>query len=135
MLSVAAVDALLTDRTAVLPAEQCALTHSAGRVLRESVTADRDLPPHDRVTMDGIAVAAAALQRGGRPLRIEGEARAGDRRRELRDAGDGALRVMTGAVLPADSDTVVRGEDLRIEGERAWLQPENPIVPGQNVHR
>lgn len=135
MLSVAEVDSLLTDRTAVLPAEQCALTDAVGRVLREAVTADRDLPPHDRVTMDGIAVAGAAVERGARPLRIEAEARAGDPRRNLRDPGDGALRVMTGAVLPAGSDTVIRSEDLRIEGDRAWLQPEQPIVPGQNVHR
>ena len=135
MLSVAEVDSILTDRTAVLPAERCALTASVGRVLRESITADRDLPPHDRVTMDGIAVAGAALERGGRPLRIEGEARAGDLPRQLRDPGDGALRVMTGAVLPAGSDTVIRSEDLRLQGDRAWLQPEQPIVPGQNVHR
>ena len=57
------------------------------------------------------------------------------RPRRLRDADDGAVRVMTGAVLPAGSDTVIRSEDLRLEGGRAWLQPEQPIVPGQNVHR
>ena len=135
MLSVAEVDALLTDRTAVLPAEACALTDSVGRVLRESISADRDLPPHHRVTMDGIAVAGTALQRGDRPVRIEDEARAGDPRKRLRDPSNGALRVMTGAVLPAGSDTVIRSEDLRIEGDRAWLQPEQPIVAGQNVHR
>ena len=135
MRSVAEVDALLIDRTAVLAAEQCALADSVGRVLRESVTADRDLPPHDRVTMDGIAVAGEALARGDRPLRIEGEARAGDPPRQLRDPGDGALRVMTGAVLPAGSDTVIRSEDLRLQDGRAWLQPEQPIVPRQNVHR
>jgi molybdopterin molybdotransferase len=135
MLSVPEVDSLLTGRVAVLPPESCALADSVGRVLREPITADRDLPPHDRVTMDGIAVAGAALQRDGKPLRIEGEARAGDRRKRLGDPGDGALRVMTGAVLPAGSDTVIRSEDLRIEGDRVWLQPEQPIVAGQNVHR
>ena len=135
MLSVAEVDSLLSDRTAVLPAERCALAAAVGRVLREAVAADRDLPPHDRVTMDGIAVAGTALERDGRPLHIEGEARAGDPPRKLRDADDGAVRVMTGAVLPAGSDTVIRSEDLRLEGARAWLQPEQPIVPRQNVHR
>ena len=135
MLSVAEVDSLLTDRTAVLPLEQCALNDSVGRVLCEAISADRDLPPHDRVTMDGIAVAGAALERGSRALRIEAEARAGDPPRQLRDPADGALRVMTGAVLPAGCDTVIRSEDLRLEGDRAWLQPEQPIVPGQNVHR
>lgn len=135
MLSVAEVDALLTERTAVLPAEQCALTDAAGRVLRESVAADRDLPPHDRVTMDGIAVATAALDRHGRALHVEGEARAGDLPLQLRNPDDGALRVMTGAVLPSGSDTVIRSEDLRQEGEHAWLEPDKPIVPGQNVHR
>ena len=135
MLSVAEVDSLLTDRATVLPVEQCPLTASIGRVLRETVVADRDLPPHDRVTMDGIAVAGTALQRGERPLRIEGEARAGEVRKQLRDSDDGALRVMTGAVLPAGSDTVIRSEDLRLGGDRAWLEPQAPITPGQNVHR
>ena len=135
MHSVAEVDSLLSDRTAVLPAEQCALSGAVGRVLREAISADRDLPPHDRVTMDGIAVAGTAVERAGRPLHIEGEARAGDPPRKLRDAGDGALRVMTGAVLPAGSDTVVRSEDLRLAGDCAWLQPEQPIARGQNVHR
>lgn len=135
MLSVAEVDFLLNDHAVVLPVEQCGLTASVGRVLRESVAADRDLPPHDRVTMDGVAAAAAALKRGDQPLRIEGEARAGELRKRLGDRRRGALRVMTGAVLPAGSDTVVRSEDLRVEGDHAWLQPEKPIVPGQNVHR
>lgn len=134
MLSVVEVDSLLTARTAVQHPEQCALTASVGRVLRETVAADRDLPPHDRVTMDGIAVAEPALERGGRPLHVEGEARAGEARKRLGDRSDGALRVMTGAVLPAGCDTVVRNEDLRLQGDRAWLAPETPIVPGQNVH-
>lgn len=135
MHSVAQVDQLLTARAVTLPAEQCALPAAVGRVLREPVAADRDLPPHDRVTMDGIAVAAAALERGGQALLVEGEARAGEPRKRLRDPARGAVRVMTGAVLPAGCDTVVRSEDLRLDGSRAWLQPQAPIVPGQNVHR
>ena len=135
MNSVADVDRLLTARAVTLPAEHCALMASVGRVLREPVLADRDLPPHDRVTMDGIAIAAAALERGGQALHIEGEARAGEPRKTLRDPGHGAVRVMTGAVLPAGCDTVIRSEDLRLEAPRVWLQPEAPIVPGQNVHR
>ena len=135
MNSVAEVDRILTARAVTLPPEQCALMASVGRVLREPVLADRDLPPHDRVTMDGIAVSAGALDRGQRPLRLEAEARAGEPRKTLRDRDHGALRVMTGAVLPAGCDTVIRSEDLRREGERAWLQPQAPIVQGQNVHR
>ena len=135
MNSVADVDRLLTVRAVTFPPERCALMGSVGRVLREPVLADRDLPPHDRVTMDGIAVSAGALNRGQRPLRLEAEARAGEPRKTLSDRCHGALRVMTGAVLPAGCDTVIRSEDLRLEGESAWLQPEAPIVPGQNVHR
>ena len=135
MNSVADVDRLLTARAVTLPAQQCALMESVGRVLREPVVADRDLPPHHRVTMDGIAVAAAALDRDGRALRVEAEARAGEPRKTLRDPDHGAMRVMTGAVLPDGCDTVIRSEDLRLEGESAWLQPEAPIVSDQNVHR
>ena len=135
MDSVAHTNSLLASHAVTLPAEQCALLASIGRVLREPVLADRDLPPHDRVTMDGIAVSAAALNRGDRPLHLECEARAGEAGKRLRDGNHGAVRVMTGAVLPAGSDTVVRSEDLRLNETQVWLQPEVPIVPGQNVHR
>ena len=135
MNSVADVDRILSARAVTLPAEPCPLPAAVGRVLREPVVADRDLPPHDRVTMDGIAVAAAALERGGEALQVEAEARAGAPRTALRDPARGAVRVMTGAVLPAGCDTVIRSEDLRLEGDRAWLEPQAPVSAGRNVHR
>ena len=135
MISVADVDRLLTARAVTLPAERCPLPAAVGRVLREPVVADRDLPPHDRVTMDGVAVAAPALARAGQALQVEGEARAGAPRTALRDPARGAVRVMTGAVLPAGCDTVIRSEDLRLQGERVWLQPQAPVAVGRNVHR
>ena len=136
MNSVAAVDRLLSSIQISLPPEPCPLTACVGRVLGEAVCADRDLPPHDRVTMDGIAIAAAALAGGpDARLRLEGEVRAGQAQATLQDPDRGALRVMTGAVLPAGSDTVIRREDLRLGEGEVWLEPGARIAQGQNVHR
>ena len=136
MNSVAAVDRLLSSIRICLPPEPCPLTTCVGRVLGEAVCADRDLPPHDRVTMDGIAIAAAALAGGpDARLRLEGEVRAGQAQATLKDPDRGALRVMTGAVLPAGSDTVIRREDLRLGEGEVWLEPGARVVRGQNVHR
>jgi molybdopterin molybdotransferase len=136
MNSVAEVDRVLAGVQLALAPEPCPLAACQGRVLAAPIQADRDLPPHDRVTMDGIALAAAALEgRAGAPLRVEGEVRAGQARASLRDCANGALRVMTGAVLPAGSDTVIRHEELRLGDGEVWLEPGVRVTPGQNVHR
>ncbi|MEM9303845.1 MAG: molybdopterin molybdenumtransferase MoeA, partial [Pseudomonadota bacterium] len=46
------------------PVETVRVEHASGRILAEAVAADRDQPPFDRVTMDGIAVASSALTAG-----------------------------------------------------------------------
>ena len=48
-----------------------------GRILREDLIADRDFPPYDRVTMDGIAINFQAFAAGKRSFIIEGIAAAG----------------------------------------------------------
>ena len=58
------------------PVHDLQLWEARGTVLAESVVADRDLPPFDRVAMDGFALSA---EHADRPLTIIGEARAGHR--------------------------------------------------------
>jgi len=106
---------------------------SLGRTLAEPVRADRDFPPFDRVSMDGIAIVFAEWQRGSRQFIIEDTQPAGQPQKQLRDEAN-ALEVMTGAVLPAGTDTVIRYEDLAINGERATVIGDG-VQPGQNVHR
>ena len=56
------------SRLTCLPIESLPLTQCVGGTLRENIYAERDQPPFDRVTMDGIAVDSESLRRGAAPL-------------------------------------------------------------------
>ena len=83
--------------------------------------------------MDGIAIAFDAWEKGHRTFPIEGTQAAGEPKKTLSGTGN-AIEVMTGAMLPAGTDTVVRYEDLKVDGQQATLTVEN-LVRGQSVHR
>ena len=107
-----------------------------GRVLRRSILADRDLPPYDRVMMDGIAVdwerAETALR--GEGLKLSGTVFAGEPERTL-NLEDRGVEIMTGAVLPRGVNTVIPREALTWKEEQVALQPDSEVSPGQFVHR
>lgn len=108
------------------------LHHSVGRVLREDLFADRDFPPYHRITMDGIAIRYDAFEKGEKTFPIEGVAAAGAPQLTMQH-DTACLEVMTGAILPNNTDTVIRYEDLLIENGRATLQVPQ-LTRGQNVH-
>ena len=110
--------------------EEVVLDRAIGRVLREDWFCDRDLPPYDRVTMDGIAVAFDEVDFSN-PITIEGLAKAGDPQHRIQH-GTNCLEVMTGAVLPLGVDTVIRYEDLHIDNNKATVSTE--VSKAQNVH-
>ena len=109
------------------------IEESVGLVLDEHIVADRDLPPFDRVTMDGIAINFDAWKKGIRRFQIESLQAAGEPQKKLLQ-NDNAVEVMTGAVLPLGTDTVIRYEDLKIEKPWVNIQAEN-IEKGQSIHR
>jgi molybdopterin molybdotransferase len=115
------------------PTRQVALGSAMGRVLREPLAADRPFPPFDRVTMDGIAIQYEAFASGRRRFRIQETGAAGAPRAILRDPGD-CVEIMTGAILPEHTDTVIRYEDLRIDNGVAAVEIEL-VREGQNIHR
>ncbi len=106
---VAEVEALIDARVAALGVERVPFHLALGRVLAEDVRADRDVPGFDKSAMDGYAVRAADLP--GR-LRVVGELMAADRHDGVLGAGE-AIRIMTGARIPAGADCVVMVEDTR----------------------
>ena len=132
MISVDEATDRILQHMITLPAEVVALQHSVGRVLAEDLVADRDFPPFDRITMDGIAIDYSNYQRGSRNFKIQETAAAGSPQSRLRDNTD-CIEVMTGAMLPEGCDTVIRYEDLRIDHGRAEIIPDT-IVRGQNIH-
>ncbi len=105
---------------------------SAGRVLAEHIFADRDMPPFNRVTMDGIAIQYAAFAGGLRSFTIAGTQAAGDKPLSFREKNY-CIEIMTGAVLPDTMDTVIRYEDVLISGSDAEVITEE-IRQGQNIH-
>ncbi|MEL6943306.1 MAG: molybdopterin molybdotransferase MoeA [Bacteroidota bacterium] len=108
------------------------LHDAIGQILREDIVADRDFPPYDRVTMDGIAIAHQAFENGKRSFPIQEVAAAGSPQKKLADM-DSCFEVMTGAILPQGTDTVIRYEDIETKDGLAHLQIEH-IQAQQNVH-
>ncbi len=112
--------------------ESTSLDDAQGRILAEDVFADRNFPPFDRVTMDGIAIAYSSFASGTRKFKIESIAAAGSPQVVL-NSTENCVESMTGAMLPINSDTVIRYEDLQVENGFATIQIEE-IREKQNVH-
>ncbi len=110
------------------------LGEALGHALAEPVFADRDLPPYDRVAMDGIAVAGSAWDAGVRTFVVEGSQRAGEPRKTLKRQ-DGCLLAMTGAILPEGCDRVVRIEDLALSESSLAAAAAKAEVMGQSEGR
>lgn len=118
-----------------LPVENCPLLGAHGRVLHSELRADRDLPPFDRVTMDGFALRSAAVAKGVRTFRIEAVQPAGVPAAALSVAADACVEVMTGAMLPIGADVVVPYEDTAREAATVQLLGSAAVTPGAAVHR
>jgi len=92
-----------------LGAERVLLADAVGRVLAENVVADTDLPPFDRAQMDGYALRARDTRKVPVNLAVVGESAAGSGWHYQLKAGE-AVRIMTGAPVPAGADTVQKVE-------------------------
>jgi molybdopterin molybdotransferase len=113
--------------------EMVPLDGTVGRVLAQPIVADRDLPPHNRVTMDGIAIFFAAYAAGQRTFAIEATMAAGQEPLHLAQPQN-CIEVMTGCALPPGTDTVIRYEDIeKTNGTATILAPT--VKPGGNVHQ
>jgi molybdopterin molybdotransferase len=115
--------------------ESVPLLAAAGRVLAESVFADRDIPPFARSTRDGYAVRSADLSRLPATLDVIGEIKAGEKidRIPSHIASGQTASIMTGAPLPAGADAVVMVEYTTENGKRVEIT--RGVNPGENVVR
>ena len=133
MIGVAEVDKLILEELRDFGTEKIAVDRCVGRVLKEKVVADRDFPPFDRAMMDGIAIQYAEWEKGRREFIVEGLAAAGDESKSLNNA-EGCLEVMTGAVNPANTDTIVKYEEVEIEDGVARIGSDFQVKQGQHIH-
>tara|TARA_R110001592_G_C13134020_1_gene746801 strand:+ start:579 stop:1787 length:1209 start_codon:yes stop_codon:yes gene_type:complete len=117
--------------------EEIPFLKSVGRILKEEIAADRDFPPFNRVSMDGIVIdfnEFSSRLRSNRQLsfKIEGIQAAGSEQITLQNS-ENCIEVMTGAVLPNNTNTVIRYEDVTIENGMATINID-VINDGQNIH-
>ncbi len=122
------------SRLTCLPIESLPLTQCVGGTLRENVYAERDTPPYDRVTMDGIAVDSEQLRRGARRFHVQATQAAGAPPLKLASTGN-AIEVMTGAVLPLAADCVIPVEQYDLADGVVSLKSAVVPTPFHNVHR
>ena len=114
-----------------LATEAQPLLDCRGRVLAETVVADRDQPPFDRSTRDGFAVLAAEV--AGGELRVVGLVRAGERWEGGRLERGAAVEIMTGAPMPEGADAVLMVEHVERVEETIRLSAGRAIRSGENV--
>jgi molybdopterin molybdotransferase len=113
------------------PPQLVGLLDSLGRVLADSVRADRDQPPFPRSTRDGFASLAAEAVTG-MELEVLGLIRAGDT--EAIEVKPGkAVEIMTGAPVPAGADCVIMIEHVERKPHTVRLSPGRTIASGENI--
>jgi molybdopterin molybdotransferase len=109
--------------TCVACEEEVSLRLCLGRVLAEDITASENVPPHDNSAVDGYAFRFDDLvPEEETRLRIVGRAAAGHPFAGTPGNGE-AVRIFTGAPMPAGCDTVMMQEDCVAEGEHVRLRP------------
>lgn len=120
---------------AAMPAAATEMVHLesvAGRVLQQTVVAERDQPPFDRVTMDGVAFAFADFDDGMRRFPIQATLAAGDPTLTL-EAGH-CIEIMTGASLPNGADCIVPVERISVVDGAAEIEDDYVAKQHQFIH-
>ena len=132
MTTVQQADELIQAQVRSYGAERVSFEQSVGRVMAEDLMADRDMPAFNRVTMDGIAINYNDLKTGVREFHIAGTQAAGEPPIAV-DVQGQCIEIMTGAVMPQSVDTVIRYEDVEMNGSTALVLADQ-IEQGQNLH-
>lgn len=132
MIRVEEAEKIIQSQVKDFGTETIPFESALGRVLAEDLIADRDLPPFNRVTVDGIAINYISFEKGNRLFRIKAIQAAGDAPEEINNP-DECIEIMTGAALPATTDTVIRYEDLEIKNGMATVIIAS-ISKGQGIH-
>jgi len=113
-------------------ADSISANASVGRVLRQSVLAERDQPPFDRVMMDGIAISFDDFDSGTRRFPIQATQAAGDEQLVLENGK--CIEIMTGASLPENADCIVPVERIVSANSTAEIEADYRAEQRQFIH-
>ncbi len=131
MISLQEAQQLVKQQARSFGKEIVLLDEAVGRVLNEPVVADRDYPPFNRATMDGIAINSTDWNDGIHSYIIVETVFAGMISTKSISQGE-CYKIMTGAAVPAGADTVIRKEDVE-EKENRLTVTVSEVKPGQNI--
>jgi len=131
MISVQQAEDIIFSQIRNFGIEEIFYENATGRILAENILADRDLPPFDRPTVDGIAISFKSYERGIRDFTIKAVQAAGESPLSIDDENE-CIEIMTGAALHSSVDTVIRYEDILINNNVASINID--VKKGQNIH-
>ena len=134
MITVAEAEAKIVREACALPTEKIPFAQAAGRILREPIAADRDLPPFDRVMMDGIVLSFTGWSSGRRRFHLSGIQLAGRPPLTLSSHED-CIKAMTGAPMPLGCDLVVPREEIKEKEGYIKVSDDFDAQPGRYLHR
>ena len=117
-----AIEAVRACLSPITATEVIGIRQSLGRVLAQDIVPSINVPAHDNSAMDGYALRFSDLRPGETALTEVGAAFAG-RVFEGKVGAGACVRIMTGAVMPAGTDTVVIQELVRQDGKRVVIPP------------
>ena len=124
--------ATILDAVGPLASTEVDLADALGRILAEDIVSTESIPPFVNSAMDGYAVLGADLAAAPVKLRVMGDRAAGSVGSEVVVRGT-ALRIMTGAAMPAGADTVVPVELTAREG--AVVEILKAVKTGLNIRQ
>ncbi|UTX48289.1 molybdopterin molybdotransferase MoeA [Chryseobacterium sp. MA9] len=131
MISVQQAEEIILSQIKDFGTEEIFYENALGRILAENILADRDLPPFDRSTVDGIAISFNSFEKGIRTFTIKAVQAAGEVPVSIDDENE-CIEIMTGAALDSSMDTIIRYEDISINKNFASITID--VKKGQNIH-
>ncbi|MEP6727590.1 MAG: molybdopterin molybdotransferase MoeA [Bacteroidota bacterium] len=130
MISVAAAKKIIADNILILPSINLPLQDTLQMKLSEDVYSAVDVPAFPQSSMDGYAFAYADWQ-SKKKLLIDGEMQAGSKMAFSLQAGQ-AVRIFTGAPLPAGADTIIMQEKVSLTDKELIIHDES-LEKGNSV--
>lgn len=126
-----ALERIQQSVTAIKGRRNVSIREALGRVLADDVCSPMDVPPFINSAMDGYAVSSADLpQTGDKQLTVIGKSFAGKPFEGAVRASE-CVRIMTGAVVPEGTDTIIMQEYAQAQGNHITINEGHK--KGQNV--
>ena len=137
MITVTEASAIISENLFPTKNTLVSINDAFGEILQEDLITDVDFPPFHRVTMDGAAINFSAWEKGQRLFKIENIQLAGSPQKTLENP-ENCIEAMTGAILPKNTDTVIRYEDTETitkDKEKFLKINLETLTFGKNVHK